>query len=404
MRGNPAEELIYLVAPAGHPNFGDEFIVSAWLRELTRRRPRARVVLDCHSPGVAAVLHHRMHPNLTVTDSLWLLAERATDAAGAAASVHDPGREPRLVSGINLANSADTIQLLGGGWLNDNWPHHTRLVAAAATAGGPGVRRFATGQGLVPGEQIAGELARWWAAFELVGIRDEPSAEVLPPGTDSPLTGDDAWLSAADPHARHGLGQGPADARERDFLVAAQSDLLDLPVEQLADWLCTTLRHLGATGQRLAFVECIPRDDAAVWEHMRGIDPELCAGARFVGFDELWAQGLPARAGQTWLSTRYHPHLIAAARGAGGIAVVAHQGAYYRVKHEAVGSPWPIVQVGEAAAGQLPAPGVGHSPAEARTRHHRAVEIAERLYPARPWAPGMLRRAVARRLAGLRRG
>lgn len=404
MRKNDGEELIYLVAPAGHPNFGDEFIVSAWLHELARRRPRARVVLDCHSPGVAAVLHHRIHPNLTVTDSLWLLAERATDAAGAAESVRDPGREPRLVSGINLANSAGTIHLLGGGWINDNWPHHTRLVAAAASAGKPGVRRFATGQGLVPGTQIAGELARWWAHFELVGVRDEPSAAVLPPATETLLAGDDAWLSAADPHTRHGLGWGPADARERQFLVSAQSDLLDLPVEKLATWLCTTLRTLGATGPQLAFVECIPRADAEVWEQMRRIDPELCRGARFVGFDELWAQGLPARAGQTWLSTRYHPHLIAAARGASGIAVVAHRGEYYRVKHAAVGSPWPIVQVSDTEVEQLPAPGAGYPAAGAAAQRNRAVLVAERLYPTRGWAPGMLRRAAAQRLAGLRRG
>src|SRR5690625_5869586 len=66
-------ETIYLVAPAGHPNFGDEYIVSAWLRELSRRRPHTQVILDCHTPGIASILHANVHPHLTVTDTLWQL-------------------------------------------------------------------------------------------------------------------------------------------------------------------------------------------------------------------------------------------------------------------------------------------------------------------------------------------
>lgn len=395
-------DLIYLIAPSGHPNFGDEFIVSSWLREFKYRRPHARVILDCHSPGIAAVLHHRMHPNLTVTDTLWAVAQRAEDPDAARHAVLDPGREPRMVSGINLANQATTVHVLGGGWINDHWPHHTKIVAAAATAGAPGVRRFATGQGLTPGDQIRAELAQWWPAFDVIGIRDEPSAATLsldPAGPELVVAGDDAWLAAGDPHSWHGLGHGPADARERDFVVSAQSDLLDIPVEELARWLTAALRTLGATGEKLAFVECIPRADAAVWEQMRLIDPELCHNARFVAFDELWAQGLPARAGQTWLSTRYHPHLIAAARGASGIALVAHQGEYYRVKHTAVGSDWPVVQVSQTFAEQMPSPGPGFDRAQAGLRRNQVMALADRLYPAGRFAPG-----VRRRLARLRRG
>ncbi|AGF71748.1 polysaccharide pyruvyl transferase family protein [Corynebacterium halotolerans] len=374
-------ELIYLVAPSGHPNFGDEFIASAWLRELARRRPRARVVLDCHTPGVAAVLHHRVHPDLTVTDTLWRLAERAETPDDAAAVVADPGRFPELVSGVHLAAHADVVHVLGGGWINDHWPHHTKVVAAAASVGRPQAVRAATGQGLTPATEVAADLAPWWARFDRVDVRDTPSLDVLPAGVDAAVSGDDAWLYAADTVVRHGLGQGTADARDRDFVLCAQSDLLGVPVEQLAQWLLDALRALGATGPRLAVVECIPRGDAVVWDHMRRLDPHLCAGAHFVAFDELWTHGLPARPGQTWVTTRYHPHLIAAARGARGIAVVAHEGPYYQVKHEAVGSSWPVVAVTGSSGTEVPAAGPGFTEGQLRERSELARAVADRIYP-----------------------
>src|SRR5699024_11271064 len=68
---------------------------------------------------------------------------------------------------------------------------------------------------------------------------------------------------------------------------------------------------------------------------------------RVVPFDELWAFGLPTREGQTWISTRFHPHLVASARGISGIAVSAHTGMYYTVKHASVGSEWTITDLYE---------------------------------------------------------
>ncbi len=58
----------------------------------------------------------------------------------------------------------------------------------------------------------------------------------------------------------------------------------------------------------------------------RGIDVD------FYSFGRLWQEGLPAREGQSWLSTRFHFHLLAAAAGARG-AVIELDPAYYGVKH-----------------------------------------------------------------------
>lgn len=366
-------DVIYLIAPAGHPNFGDEFIVSAWLRDIAYRRPRARVILDCHSPGVAAVLHHNMHPDLTVTDTLWRLVNECETAADVATAVADPTRSPRLITGLNLAKSADVVHVLGGGWVTDLWPQHIRVIAAAASIGREGARRVATGQGLHPGHAIAGELEHWWSLFDTVTVRDTPSLEFAPAQAGQ----DDSWLAAADPLAANGLGHGPEDARLRGTVVAAQSDLLGIPVEELAQRIVRQLREWSTTGDDLAFIECIPGGDWVVWDAMCRLDPELMEGARFVAFDELWAHGLPARAGQTWISTRFHPHLIAAARGARGIAVSAHDGDYYEVKHSSVGSGWPVTTLEEPTR-----PGEGV--ADATGRREAATALAEEIYPAGP--------------------
>lgn len=41
----------YLVAPAGNPTYGDDFLLRAWLTHLAVHRPDADVVVDCHTPA-----------------------------------------------------------------------------------------------------------------------------------------------------------------------------------------------------------------------------------------------------------------------------------------------------------------------------------------------------------------
>src|SRR5699024_8558733 len=110
--------------------------------------------------------------------------------------------------------------------------------------------------------------------------------------------------------------------------------------------------------------------------HLREIDPELMEGARVVAFDELWAFGLPTREGQTWISTRFHPHLVAAARGVSGIAVSAHTGMYYTVKHASVGSAWTITDLYEPVE-----PGAPLTTSPSDLNQPEARRLAETTYP-----------------------
>ncbi|NWO17736.1 MAG: polysaccharide pyruvyl transferase family protein, partial [Corynebacterium sp.] len=88
------------------------------------------------------------------------------------------------------------------------------------------------------------------------------------------------------------------------------------------------------------------------------------------------AFGLPTREGQTWISTRFHPHLVAAARGVSGIAVSAHAGMYYTVKHASVGSAWTITDLYEPVT-----PGGPLTTQHVEQNYEDAQQVAEKIYP-----------------------
>ena len=365
---------MYLVAPAGHPNHGDEQLLAGWLRFLRFARPGTPVVVDCHTPGQAAVLHHAEHPDVIFTDTLWRLASEHSDAAEVVAfcrrAVGDLGVRPALASGVDLLRGASVVHLIGGGYVNDQWPHHLGVVAAAGEAGrAAGARVVATGQGFVPCAD-AGRLADALRDFDLVAVRDAASAELLA-GTSVPVrhVADDGWLalyaSAGVDAGGHPVYSADPDAC-RDLVLCAQSDLVE--PEALADAVARILAEWKLPGERITVVESIPGGDRVVWDEVcaravaasvagagggggeDGDDDEVGRAladldlprARFVPFQELWATGLPVRPGQVWLTTRFHPHLFAAARGASGVAIRSGS-AYYDVKHgslAAAGSPW----------------------------------------------------------------
>ena len=412
--GRPRDEgrPIYLVAPAGHPNHGDEQLLAGWLRFLRHRLPGTPVVVDCHTPGQAAVLHHAEHPDVLFTDTLWRLAGEHADPASFPAAaiafcreaVTDLGVRPALASGVELLRSASVIHLIGGGYVNNQWPHHLGVAAGAAEAGSlAGARVVATGQGLTPFADVS-LLADALRGFDLVTVRDEASRDLLA-DTDVPvhLVGDDGWLALTG-GAGIEAGDHPVYSDDphaaRDLVLCAQSDLAD--PEVLAEAVARILVEWEVSGERITVVESIPGGDRVVWDlvcaRARAADDDnddigraLAAldlsQAHFVPFQHLWSGGLPARSGQAWLTTRFHPHLFAAARGASGVALLTGS-AYYDVKHgslAAAGSPWVTVAasdvVVDSTAPPRPTAG-GFAPPAVTALIGAARALAEEIYPA----------------------
>lgn len=462
---NAHDDVIYLVAPTGHPNFGDEYIAAAWLRTLARRRPRSRVVLDCPDPGMVGVLHAGLHPRLTVTDTLFRLAEAARHgipegdrhwaeaarrAEEAAVDHHVLGAvAPHLEAGLGLLRSASTIHALGGGWINDIWPDKSVVLAAAsavaeqsrAARGGRGVvRLLATGMGLAPAGLHDESMHRIWPRFDLIDVRDEASesiawaavggdgAEASGAATRVTYSGDDAWVVLASGDLEdNGLGAGEGTpGRERPIVLCLQGDLLagrdtgggsgeshesgenpavEAPVAALADAVIDVLRRWEVdgrpvSGRDVAVVEAIPHVDVRVWHRIEHRAPDLAEGAHVVRFAELWDRGLPARPGQRWLTTRFHPHLIASARGASGVALDVHVHGYYSVKHGSVtaaGSRWPVVSLDDVAVAE-PGPGISDA-AVVRNRAAKAATV-EAAYPVHPVVEELTNAAVTVRRAG----
>ncbi|WP_278314431.1 polysaccharide pyruvyl transferase family protein [Lolliginicoccus levis] len=398
------QDVVYLIAPSGHPNYGDELIAAQWLRYLARRRPRSLVVLDCHTPGQASILLHGLHPNVMFVDTAWRLASEASKREPAQAEdflahvVAEPGRACLIVDGIELLARASSIHLLGGGYLNAMWPHHYNLLDIAKSAQQrSGARLYATGQGLMPAED-AGRIAGATRHFDVFDVRDQPSTRF----NGTILTGDDAWLEL--PTAP--TAGTAAEAARRGTVLCLQSDLTGSEdgAERLATLVRGLLDHWGTPGSDIAVIEAIPGTDRVVFDQLA----DRLGGALFVPFTEIWRNGFPASPGQTWISTRFHPHLIAAAAGASGIAISGQRG-YYDTKHQSLidlGSGWTLLHVDDDPQA-VPRPTSGGFAASDVEMLARAKnDLADALYPpvplrdrARALAPPLVKRG-ARRIVG----
>ncbi|MGB3707230.1 polysaccharide pyruvyl transferase family protein [Gordonia sp. (in: high G+C Gram-positive bacteria)] len=392
-RAVESRDVVYLVTTAGFPNFGDELIVEAWLRYLAVHRPLARVVVDSQRPGQAALLLRQANRRAVFVDTIWNLVQYASgDAAGPEVDRDAPwewiarattrmGVAPREGDGVELLLRANTIHIVGGGYLNNVWPHHANLVTVVAEAARvTGAKAIATGAGLTPGFTGAAlERFRFDAStFEVFDVRDQPSADLLGSVPGASFTGDDAWLS---PRVHRRPRAVPATG---NVVLCAQSDLTDDFVwrgrtgfEALVEFIGVTLDEWEVAGSDVTVLECIPGLDVQVAERLG----DRLAGSQRIPFLQAWRSGLPVSRGNTWLSTRFHPHLLAAAAGDSGVAVVSKPD-YYATKHRSLtesGSQWTVVSGGDEVPAR-PNAG-GYSPADSARNRSTKRALAASLYP-----------------------
>ena len=332
--------LVYLIGTAGHPNYGDELITASWLRHLARVLPHADVWLDTPRPGPTTVLMDGLHPRLRCVDTVFHACWNAPTSSPAEilafgeAVISDPGLIPREATGVENLSRVDLVHVLGGGYINALWPRHLALLGAArGIAARHGARTALTGAGLYPlaegSQQPLGEVL---ADFDVVDVRDRASLDAVQPLVPGATqSGDDAFLGLEDPVYRH----SPART-----MLCLQSDLLEIPLDDLADYVVRTLRSWQVDQQPVTLLEALPPGDAAVRELL---DPHL-PRLELLPFSELWRHGLPSSRDHRWVSTRFHPHLMAAAVGAWGVAVPISPGFYANKLRSltALGSGWDL--------------------------------------------------------------
>ncbi len=363
----------YLVSSAGVPNYGDEVITRAWLDWLARHHPSVPVWLDCLEPGRANHLFKGVHPRLQTTNTLWHLAIQGAgralgDGADWAADLVKNLGSPRFDLGLIQLREVASVHLLGGGYLNSVWPHQLLLLPALVELRETfGIPVFATGQGLSPlDDEAKAMLPGWVEKFDLFETRDAPSAAVL----HAEQGIDDAFLAFASRRPIYSTDPTP------DVMLLLQGDFAtDDRAEQIADGVADFVRAHGGAG-RVGVAESLPPDDAWILPFLaeRGIDTE------FYPFTRIWSEGLPARRGQTWLSTRFHFHLLAATGGAAGVVLDVRPD-YYGVKHASLlelGTGWAYVDDPSHLGGASP-----KGPGAVTRRAHlarRKTAVARQIY------------------------
>lgn len=333
-------ENIYLIASGGNPNYGDELIVASWLRFLARVRPDATVWLDCPQPGTASTLFAGIHSGFHATNTLWRACADAPgrDASSVWEHVYNAvmhGGTPMYDVGLIALGQADSIHLLGGGYVNGVWPDHVGLVsgmiAARKLSGSP---LMASGLGLLPLPENSGQLLESFAKFESVSVRDTASADFL--GMSLGL--DDVFLGLPSELLRSRKSPRVL-GRAKDVMLCIQSDMTDeLTFMRLKEKLRTVVDKALSEHLTVGYAEAIPGSDRRMFDALDGLIPE----ENFVSFSQVWIDGLPVRPGQHWYTTRFHPHMIAASAGARGVAIGILDD-YYDVKHRSLlelGTGW----------------------------------------------------------------
>ncbi len=344
---------IYLVASGGNPNYGDELIIAAWLRFLALARPTSTVWLDCPHPGTAAALFAGMHPHFVATNTLWRACFESPDQSAHGVwkfvdGVVRHGGTPMYDVPLMKLGQASLIHLLGGGYINGVWPDHVGLISGANTARElNGMKLYGTGLGLMPLPENVADLRGAFGHFEYLSVRDRPSAAAyeMPQGLDDVFLGLHAELARAKTPA--------AQSRAKDVMLCIQSDMTsDADLEHLAHVLKVAIKQAIADGKTVGYVEAIPGSDRRMFDALDGLIPE----ENFVPFVHVWHNGLPVKPSQEWYTTRFHPHLVAAASGASGVVIGIHDD-YYDIKHQSLldlGTGWTYVSVRNVDG--LPAP------------------------------------------------
>lgn len=350
--------VFYLVAEPGYPNYGDELIAGEWLKLLGERYPDVPVVVDCARPGPAAVILKDKHPHAIFTDTLRRLGTENSlpydgpindIAAFVRRALDDESIAPNYASGIRLLQrGARSVHMLGGGYMRGDWTCNLSRLAVGPWARSRNIPVVATGLGLMPISGASLEFARSAASsFDMFTVRDVPTQHALQRNNDG--RGEAAIVVAPDDCFVNGL-RGCYSSSEGlpDVMVCVQSDFVEND-GALFEQVERTLERWGVKkDEAVGVVECNPRIDYPILPYLAR---HGYSNLRFFPVIDVLEKGFPARAGQRWLSTRYHPHILAAAKGCGGSYISVDAG-YYDVKHEAVirmGSHWTRNVIGHPA-------------------------------------------------------
>ena len=344
--------MIYALGGSGVPNYGDELIAKYWLNIIRDRFPEKRMVLECTSPSVSTL---NLQPENWKASHVSFIKSIASERAApdfwgnverGYKFIHRKGFQRMVrMSGLEEAIAgAEVFHLIGGGYINQNWPHTGFLLGFAGSLRSQfGTRVVGTGLGIMPISPPPNAHRRMFRrvldGFEFLESRDAEGANFLVSQT---------GLSGV---ARHGL--------DDTFIMPARSSpnttgarklhiscfLQGKNLAELISCLADRKSDIAKQFSEVVFWNCAPHRDHQAATAFRELFPEM----KELSLWELIGD-FPVSSQDFMITTRFHPHLLAARAGASGYFVESG-GAYYQTKHGSVlelGSPFrPISDIGK---------------------------------------------------------
>lgn len=306
----------YLISAAGMPNFGDDMLTRYWVNHLQEKFPGCTVYLD----AVDSVVASELFPAVSCVDYVWRLAQALGDEGSVQEKFADPYILPsreRIMT--KIFDSADSIHLLGGGYINELWGANARLMELVAYFSKKhDLTCYATGLGLQPlSAENAEKFSPFIRLFDKFDVRDQASYNVLEP-LDIPalsFTGDDYFA-----FPEHPIGR--IIEREQSTLhLCIHTELSENGVltENLLSVLQQTVSLYSQQhpGTAIKFYEFRPGSDGVFFHQVRQRFPQ----AEFIRFEDIWRDGLQFAPQDFCISSRFHFQVIAASLGIAGIAL-----------------------------------------------------------------------------------
>ena len=132
-------------------------------------------------------------------------------------------------------------------------------------------------------------------------------------------------------------------------MVLLQKDFNEDQVDKLFEKAVRMIKSLDNYSRDtvIGVAEAYPSQDYWVLPRLKKVLPNPI---KFYSFQQLWQEGFPAGENVTWITTRFHYHLIGSGYGSKGV-VLGSGSKYYNVKHRSLlsaGTGWTLSGLDDA--------------------------------------------------------
>lgn len=345
---------LYLVGAGGGPNFGDDLIGKIWVSFLAKRYPERTIWLDTRNAGITASFFAEFK-NVKSVDTFWRLRDRAIKREGdfrdkvkyLEDKVKNLGTPQYDIALTHIKNNVESIHFIGGGYVNKIWRNNLLLfeLAVALKKQNHEIKLFGTGLGLTPVDaNFKNEFLKIKPVFDYIEARDVDSSEEL----SVTLGIDDVWMNFDE----SAFLKRPVTKESEDVpevMVLLQKDFNEDQVDKLFEKAVRMIKSLDNYSRDtvIGVAEAYPSQDYWVLPRLKKVLPNPI---KFYSFQHLWQEGFPAGENVTWITTRFHYHLIGSGYGSKGV-VLGSGSKYYNVKHRSLlsaGTGWTLSGLDDA--------------------------------------------------------